>query len=402
VPMSKARKLLIIAGESSGELYGALLAQEILHSNPESSIKGVGGKRMADAGVDLIAPIASAFGLTEALRALKALRETFLKVKRVLDGHRPDLVVLIDYPDFNFKVAQEAKKRGIPVLYYVSPQVWAWRPKRVYTIGRLSDMIALILPFEEQIYRQLSVRCEFVGHPALDEIEQYLIKRDMSLSVLSDTAFKEPLKRALGVDYGPFIALLPGSRRHEIETLLPVIVDSAMKIRETFRDVTFIMPVAPNIDNTTGEFILNRVAPIKDRLIISKGDAIGALAAADLAIIASGTATFQAALLNVPMVVIYKVSALSYFIGRLLIKVNHIALADVLLEKCFPNEAPTMIKEFMQSAVKVKNILAEIDRLINDRDYYNGMLKSFQMVRSLFLNHRASKRVAEIIEEMLS
>ncbi len=400
--MSNPRNLLIIAGESSGELYGALLAQEILHRNPECHIKGVGGRRMADAGVNLIAPIASAFGLTEAFRALKELRETFARVKRLLDEHRPDIVVLIDYPDFNFKVAQEAKKRGIPVLYYVSPQVWAWRTKRVYTMKKIADMIALILPFEEEIYRTASIRFEFVGHPALDEIEQYLNKRNMTLSDLSDTAFKEPLKRAFGVDYGLCIGLLPGSRRHEIKTLLPVIVESARQIREAFRDVTFIMPIAPNIEHATNEFILNSIAPLKDCLIILKGDSIGALAAADLAIIASGTATFQATMLNVPMVVIYKVSALSYFIGRLLIKVNHIALSDLLLEKCYPNEAPVMIKELVQSDVNAQNILSEIDRLINDRAYYNEMLKSFQMVRSLFLNHRASKRVAEIIEEMLN
>lgn len=399
--MGKVNKLLIVAGESSGELYGALLAREVFSRYPGVTIKGVGGARMREESVDIIAPISSAFGLTEAIRGLKNIRTTFQLLKELMDKDRPDIVVPIDYPDFNFKVATEAKKRNIPVLYYVSPQVWAWRPKRVHTIGKISDMIALILPFESAIYSEASVRHEFVGHPAIDEIELYLRQRGMGLASISESAFKVSMKRALDVDQETLVALLPGSRRHEIEKLLPVIINSALQLMNEHREIRFIMPVAANLDRDTQTFIDNWVKPLGNDIIVLRGNSIGALAAADFGIIASGTASFQAALLNVPMVVIYKVSALSYFIGRLIIKVNHIALADVLLEKCYPEDNPLMIREYIQSDVKEQNIVAEINRLMGDIDYYREMLLSFDRVRRLFVDKRASKRVSEILGELV-
>ena len=163
--------VMIVTGESSGELYGSLLAKALKAKCPETRIIGIGGERMKEAGVEMVSGIASSFGITEAIAAYKTVRATFKKAVDAMEKFSPAILILIDYPDFNIRLAKVAKKKGIKVLYYVSPQVWAWRKGRVKTIAEVSDRIAVILPFEEKIYRGTGVQCEFVGHPVLEEIE---------------------------------------------------------------------------------------------------------------------------------------------------------------------------------------------------------------------------------------
>lgn len=400
--MSKPKSVLIVSGESSGELYGALLAKELIKLYSTVNIYGIGGKRMEQAGVQLIAPIASAFGITEVFTAVRTIRKTFKKVVDFLNNVRPELCVLIDYPDFNFKVAKKARQLGIRVLYYVSPQVWAWRPKRIYTIEKFVDKIALILPFEKPLYDGLSIQSEFVGHPALDEIRQYLGRKGMDISEITSKDFKQKMKSYMRIDTELLIALLPGSRKNEVTTLLPVMVESAQRIKDTFSMASFIMPIASNLDSVTQGFIESQLRPISDCLTIVKGDSIGALSAADYGIIASGTASFQATILNVPMVVVYKVSMLTYLIGKMLVKVNHIALSNILLDRCYPQDSHVKIMELVQSDVSVENITGELSRLINDYGYRTEMLKSFDRVRELFVNHHASTKVAELVGELLN
>ncbi|MGD0282175.1 MAG: lipid-A-disaccharide synthase [Dissulfurispiraceae bacterium] len=381
-------RVMIIAGESSGELYGALLANALKSRNPGLRISGVGGERMASAGVELISTIASSFGLVEAIRTFGKIKNTFQKVVAAFTSFAPQVVVLIDYPDFNIPVAREAKKRSIKVLYYVSPQVWAWRTKRVATIGRLVDSMAVILPFEADLYRGTGVPCEFVGHPVMDEIAGV-------------TGNSVSIKAELGLRPDrPVMALLPGSRPHEVRKLLPVLADAAAAVTGRSPGYQFVMPVAPNLSSDVLSLIQNELKGFTNNSLLITDNAIKALLCADIALIASGTATLQAALLGVPMVVVYKLSPFTYFVGRLVVKVKHISLANILLDKSVRDDSGLRITELLQGKANIKNIMEEFARLSDNQDYKNNMLSQMEKVRALFLNRNATARVAGMVEQL--
>ena len=221
---------MIVTGESSGELYGSLLADSLKKKIPGIRITGIGGERMKTAGVELIAGISGSFGLTEALSSIKALKAAFNKATRALREDRPRVLVLIDYPEFNLRLAAEAKKENIRVLYYVSPQVWAWRRRRIKKIAGLVDRMAVVLPFEERLYKDTGLDCEFVGHPVFDEIKEMGTDR-------------RAIKKELGLkEDKPLLSILPGSRRNELERLLPVTADIIRECQKEFRDFQFCVP----------------------------------------------------------------------------------------------------------------------------------------------------------------
>ncbi|MDI6744653.1 MAG: lipid-A-disaccharide synthase [Thermodesulfovibrionales bacterium] len=373
--------VMVVTGESSGELYGSLLADALKTKCPNTHIIGIGGERMKAAGVEMVAGIASSFGISEALAAYKAVKATFKKAVDAIDRFSPGVVVLIDYPDFNIRLAKVAKKRGIKVLYYVSPQVWAWRKGRVKTIAEVSDRIAVILPFEEEIYKGTGAKCEFVGHPVLEEIE-------------SMTEDKVSLHKTFGINTGsPVIALLPGSRPHELKSLLPVMIDVVRNFKAEFPDYNcrFIMPVAPNV---AIEKYQNHISALRDEGVeVEKENAVKALSIADMAVIASGTATLQAAFLETPMVVIYKLSPFSYFIGRLIVDVKYISLINLISGR-------EVVKELLQSEAEAKNIISELKKIMLDKGYREQMIKRFRTAKEMFKGKSPSKRVAEMICEM--
>jgi len=375
------KTVMIVTGESSGELYGSLLAKALKTRCPDLHIIGIGGERMKEAGVELISGIASSFGISEVVSSYKALKETFKKAVSAMGKFSPEVIVLIDYPDFNIRLAKIAKEKGIKIFYYVSPQVWAWRKGRVKTIAEVSDRIAVILPFEEAIYRDTGAQCEFVGHPVMEEIES--MEQD-----------KAALKVSLGLTAErPVLALLPGSRPHELKSLLPVMLDVVKAFVSKFPDYNyqFIMPVAPNID--MGKY-KDQLEQLKNKgVIIKKENAVNALAASDLAVIASGTATLQAAFLETPMVVIYKVSPLSFFIAKLVVNVRYISLINLISDK-------EVVKELLQSGANAKNIISELKKILLDKDYRDRMTGQFRAVKDIFAGKRPSARVAEIICEM--
>ncbi len=381
-------RIMIIAGESSGELYGALLAKELRSRNPGLRIAGVGGERMESEGVELISAIASSFGLIEAIRTFGKIKKTFKKIVDALTSFAPQAVVLIDYPDFNIPVAREAKKRGIKVLYYVSPQVWAWRIKRVKTIGKLVDAMAVILPFEADLYRSTGIPCEFVGHPVMDEIA----------GVTGNSA---SVRAELGLHPDkPVMALMPGSRQHEVQKLLPVMGETAAAMKERFPEYQFVMPLAPNLDAEALSVMNNEIRDFDLHPLVITDHAIKALLSADIALIASGTATLQAALLGVPMVVLYKLSPFTYFVGKLVVKVNHVSLANILLDKSVRDDSGLRIRELLQGAANKKNIMEELARLSDNQEYKNAMISQMEKVRAFFLNRNASLRVAEMVEAL--
>ncbi|OGW52005.1 MAG: hypothetical protein A2Y81_10240 [Nitrospirae bacterium RBG_13_43_8] len=408
------KTVMIIAGESSGELYGSLLAQALKNSYPDLHILGVGGEKMQMAGVELVSGIAGAFGLIELFSALKDLKAAFRKTTEAIKKFMPAVVVLIDYPDFNLKVAEFAKSLGIKILYYVSPQVWAWRKNRVKKIAHLVDRMAVVLPFEAEIYRKAGVPCEFVGHPIIEEIETVLqsinppsppftkggsggitdsqiTARDLSLDDLSPE-LRKYFKTSLGFDPNqPLLSLLPGSRPHELKRLLPLVIEVVRQCKKEFRDYQFCIPLAPNTDEEKyGRFI---DALEREGAVIKKGESIRVLTASDIAVIASGTATLQAAFLEVPMVVIYKLSPFTYLLGRLLVDVQHISLVNILSDR-------GVVPELLQQKASPENIIEEMRKLMEDGSYRESMVESFRSIREPFRDLRASKRVAEIIGEM--
>lgn len=386
-------RVMIIAGESSGELYGALLSGVLRSRNPALRIVGVGGDRMESAGVELISEIASSFGLIEAVRTFRKIKQTFKKIVAAFISFAPQVVVLIDYPDFNISVAREAKKHGIKVFYYVSPQVWAWRTKRVATIAKLVDAMALILPFEADLYGDAGVHCKFVGHPIMDEIAEVTGNTDNSpLSIKTELGLQPDR---------PVVALMPGSRPHEVKKLLPVMAAAATALKERSSEYQFVLPVAPNLSSDALAAMNNELGKFANLSLVTTTQSIKALLSADSAIIASGTATLQAALLGVPMVVLYKLSPLTYFVGRLVVKVNHVSLVNILLDKSVQGNSGLRIRELLQGEVNKKNVMEELIRISEDHEYRNAMISQMGKVRSLFLNRNASLSVAEMVENLV-
>ncbi len=371
--------VFVIAGESSGELYGALLAKALRSLKEDVRICGVGGERMKAEGVELLAGVTGAFGLVEALSSVKALRDTFSTIAARLEQDRPAVVVLIDFPDFNLKVARRAKSLGIKVLYYVSPQVWAWRKKRIGMIKELSDRIAVILPFEEELYRQAGADCEFVGHPVMEEMEGVKGSRSFIREKLGMT----PDRRLL--------ALLPGSRRSELKRLMPLFVDVVRWAGENHPEFQYVLPVAPNLSVTDFTEWSGDLDALGVRL--ERGRTIEVLSAADLALVASGTSTLQAALCGVPMVVVYKLFPLTYLVGRILVDVEYISLVNLLLRK-------EVVKELIQRKANTANVTRELDRLIRDEQLRDYMTSMFNRLRALYEGKRASRRVAEMVAEL--
>lgn len=393
-------RVMIIAGESSGELYGSLLACSLKSLHPNIKIVGVGGSKMQAAGVELISYISGAFGITEALQAYRQLRNTFNKVITTLRTFKPQILILIDYPDFNIRLAKKAKKENIKILYYVSPQIWAWRQSRIKTLRKLVDKMAVILPFEEEIYLKDGVPCEFVGHPALDEIKKTIKALGYSDTDIDSLQLKNRVRSEVSIEASKtVICLMPGSRHHEIRNLLPIMEDVISELNNMNDNFTFIIPVAPNLDKN----LLNLFDSVKkrypDKCILSN-DPIKSLIASDIAVIASGTATLQSALLGVPMVVIYKLSPLSYFLGRLLIRIKHFSLVNILLVKSTSESPHYRIKELLQEEVNKENITKEIIRISEDDSYRDNLKSLLLKIRMLFINKTPSQRVAELVEEL--
>jgi len=380
--------IMIISGESSGELYGALLAKALKSKWPDVHIIGIGGQRMSEAGVELVSRISDAFGIIEAVASLRKLKTAYNNAVEALRKFRPDVLVLIDYPDFNLKVAKKAKALGIKVLYYVSPQVWAWRKGRVPKIASLVNRMAVLLPFEEKIYKDAGLKCDFVGHPILEEIQGVLAKGN-----------KTEFKAALGLDPDkPLLSLLPGSRPHELKKLLPLMIEVVRQFRNDpeilkgNKEYQFCMPLAPNTDEQKYHIFIETLK--KEGVAIKKGESVKALAASDMAVVASGTATLQTAFLEVPMVVVYKMSPIEFQIGKRIIDVKHISLANILAGK-------EVVVELLQERANPGETIKELKKIMFDIEYRENMINRFKKIKEPFIGKKASQRVADIILEMV-
>ncbi|HMK43627.1 MAG TPA: lipid-A-disaccharide synthase [Dissulfurispiraceae bacterium] len=393
------QRVMIIAGESSGEMYGALLAAELRARHPMLEISGIGGDKMARAGVKLLARIASSFGLIEAIRTFRQLRRAYAAILDSLASQRPQALILIDYPDFNMKIAPRARALGIPVLYYVSPQVWAWRAGRVRKMVRIADFLAAILPFEEKIYQDAGMACAFVGHPVFDEIRAVITFLGFQEGDIGSEALRRAAKSALGCDPDrPLLVVMPGSRSHEINLLLPALTESLRQLKQTRPDYQYVVPVAPNLPHTVQNslrFGLEHGTDLNVRIV---DDALLALMAAECGIIASGTSTLQAALLGVPHVVVYRLSPLTFWLGKRIVKVRYISLSNILLDTLGTDAAPFRIVELLQDDANPAAIAAEVMRLTDNAAYRADCLRQFELVRELFRHKHATAVVADRVE----
>ncbi|HOG17067.1 MAG: Lipid-A-disaccharide synthase [Syntrophaceae bacterium PtaU1.Bin231] len=369
------RRILIIAGEASGDLHGSNLVRQMKAIEPGLRFYGVGGRKMREAGVELAADIAdmAVVGLTEVVKKIPAILGVRRKLKLSLGRERPALAIFIDYPDFNLPMAKLAKSRGIPVFYYISPQVWAWRKGRIGQIGRTVDRMAVILPFEEELYRASGVDVSFVGHPLLDAVKTRY-GRDEAL-------------RRFGLKDGVrTIALLPGSRPAEVERMLPVMMRMAAILERELPPLQFVLPVADSLPAQTVEDILG---PFGTRVALVRDDIYDAVAVADLAVVTSGTATLETALLEKPMIIVYKMSMVSYAVGRMVVKVPCIGLVNIIAGK-------KIVPELIQGDAGAERMAAEAMDILSSPERQAAMKRELSLLRRNMGTAGASERAARI------
>ncbi len=375
-----SKKIMLVAGEVSGDLHGAHLVEAIQKIATEIEFFGVGGEHLKERGMRLLHHVHSlaVVGISEALRKLRTALNTLRELKEAMEKEKPDLLILIDYPEFNLRLAKIACQKKIPVLYYISPQIWAWRPGRVKTIAKRVNKMVVLFPFELPLYQAAGVDVEWVGHPLLDIVKPSLTRQE---------AFQQ-----FGIDpEQKTVALLPGSRIQEVVKLLPPMLTSAAHLQREIPKLQFLLPLAPGITETHLHPILNQ-APAS--ITVVNGLNYDVMAVSDLMITASGTATLEAAILGKPMVIVYKVSRLTYWVGRALIRVKHIGLVNLIAGK-------EIARELIQQEVKPERIAEEALRLLRDPELYAKTVESLGEVRQALGKPGAAHRAARIVLSLL-
>jgi lipid-A-disaccharide synthase len=402
--MSRPARVLIVAGEASGDLYGGLLMRAMQEADPvheptapgaqvspgsgDDRIRflGIGGGGMRDAGLDTLAD-ASVLGVTgvvEVAARFGAIWRAYRAAGKALADpeRRPDLAILIDYPDFNLRLAARARAAGVPVLYFISPQVWAWRRGRVRRMAGRVDRMLVILPFEEAIYREAGVPVTFVGHPLLDLVRTHRTRRQE--------------RARLGLDPDrPLVALLPGSRRNEIGAHLPPLLDATARLRAEFRDLQSLLTVAPT--RSEGELrAVAKASGFHDPLpLLVREDRYDAVAAADAAVVASGTASLETALLGVPMAIVYRMNPLTYALARRLTDLPHVGMPNLIAGRRI---VPELIQEDCNGAM----IARTLRDLLTDPGRAETMRRDLQGVRARLGEPGAIGRAARIAWDMIA
>ena len=371
---------MIVAGEASGDLYGATLATELRALSPDTRLLGMGGDRMREAGVETLvdANVMAVMGIVEVLGHLPVIVKGFTILKRQLLSDPPRLLILIDYPDFNLRLAKVAKRAGIKVLYFISPQVWAWRSGRVKGIGEVVDMMAVLFPFEIPFYQNAGIPVSFVGHPLLDMVAPALQSKEAAASLGLD-----PTRRTVG--------LFPGSRKSVIGRLLPVILESAALLKARMPDLQFVLPLAASL--RPGD-IMPEIERSGLEVTVITGKNHEVMSACDAAISVSGTVIMELALVGIPTVLIYKVSPLTYQIGKRVINVPHIGICNIVAEK-------RLMKELIQHEAHPVAIADEVDALLNNLVYAAEMRAGLAGVREKLGSGGALGRLARVALDMM-
>ncbi|MHB8069486.1 MAG: lipid-A-disaccharide synthase [Desulfobaccales bacterium] len=390
--MDKPPKILVVAGEASGDHHAARLVAAIKEQLPQAEFFGVGGEALAAQGVRILCPAEAlaVVGLSEVAGRLPTVLRALRDIRLSLKEERPDLAILVDFPDFNLWVARLAKYYRVPVMYYISPQVWAWRTYRVRTIARLVDRMVVIFPFEADFYREKGVSAVYVGHPFME--------------TLPPLPPRQALLEGWGLDPRRLtLALLPGSRASEIERHLPTMLRAAALIQEAIPETQFVLPLASTAPTEMVESMVIKEWPerpgagVKPAPTISiiPGQSYEALAAAHLAVVASGTATVEAALAATPTIIVYRVSPITFAAARLLVRVEHVGMANLLAgERLFP--------ELLQNFFTPESLAREVLSLIGDRPRLETLRRGLARIMDRLGGPGASRRAARVALEIMA
>ncbi len=367
-------QVLLSCGEASGELYAAGLVRELRALDPEIEPFGLGGDRLRDAGAEILVDLKeiSVIGLVEVVGKLPALKRAQTTLVEAAAERRPDVAILIDFSGFNLRLSNRLKSLGIPIVYYVSPQVWAWRRGRLKTIKKNVDKMLVILPFEEAFYREAGIAATFVGHPLVDIVRS---QEDRSTFL-----------RRIGLDANrPVIVLMPGSRAREIELHLPVLAGAIQKMKGRRPDLQFVLLKAPTVDLAA---VAAGLSDASSSVHILSEATYEGLSHADVAIVASGTATVEAALCETPMVVVYRVGGLSYFLGKPLVRVPHYAMVNLIAER-------SLVPELIQEDMTVERVCSETLNLLESAEATESMRRGLREVSARLGAGGASRKAAE-------
>ncbi|WKZ68604.1 MAG: lipid-A-disaccharide synthase [Melioribacteraceae bacterium] len=369
------KKLMIIAGEVSGDMHGAVLISEIKKLDPEVSVVGIGGNLMQISGMELLYHIKdmSFLGFTEVIKHIPFIKRVQKNLLSHIKQNNIKEVVLIDYPGFNLNLAPKIKKLGAKVYYYISPQIWAWGQGRVKKIRKYIDKMIVLFPFEKDFYQNANVVVDYVGHPLIDRISEY--------NFLS----KQELYSKLNLDLSKEILLvMPGSRKQEIERIFPEVITGAKSIAAKY-NMHIIVACSENIE----EDLLKEIAG-NIEFTISHGNNYDLLANSKFGIIKSGTSTLETGLMELPSIVVYKTAGLTYRIGKALAKINNIAMANIILGK-------TVLPELIQDDVNERKVFLEADKILSDIKLYQKIKDELSLIKEKLGSPGASKRAAEII-----
>jgi lipid-A-disaccharide synthase len=372
---------MLSCGEPSGDLYAGALVRALREREPRVDVFGMGGERFAAEGARVVADFRgiSVTGLAEALRVLPKSWATFKRLVDAARAERPDVLVVIDYPDFNFRLMTAVKDLGVPVVYYISPQLWAWRPGRMATMKAVVDRVLVIFPFEEPLYRREAVDVRFVGHPLLE--------------LAAPSADRESLRKGFGTGAADqLVALLPGSRTNELSRLASVLRDAADRIAARMPGVRFVVARAPHLDDALfAPFLKDGAA---GAVTIVEGRTDDVLAASDVVLTASGTATVQTAIHGKPMVVLYKLSPLTYTLGKPLAKVDMYAMVNLIAGR-------RIVTELIQEGCTPEDVAKDAVSLLTDRQRYDTMVRDLTAVRAALGGPGASARAAAAILDLV-
>lgn len=373
-------RVLLVAGEASGDVHAGDLLRALRARMPALDVVGIGGEHCRAAGMRTLIDVReiATVGLFEGLAAARALVRAWRRLVHVLRREAPDLCVLVDFPEFNLRLARAAKRAGVPVLYYIAPQVWAWRRGRVRTIGRRVDRLAVVFPFEPALYAGYAARVDFVGHPLLDRVRT--------------TRPRAETRRRYGLDPDrPTVVLLPGSRHKEIDYILPPLLAAARRLRDSHGAQTALALAHTVGRGQVARYLEGGGVPVR----VVEGDTHNLVAAADVALVASGTATLECALLETPMVIVYRLSAMTFALARLLVHgVRHAGLPNIVAER-------EIVPELLQGAATGDKVAAAAAAILDDPSRRRAMVEALREVRERLGRGGAAERAATIACEML-
>ncbi len=369
------RRVMIITGEASGDLHGSGVVRAMKLRQPECEVYGIGGDKMQEAGMELIYHIrqTSFLGFWEVVEHLPFIRRVLRQLEEVLHSRRPDVVILIDYPGFNLKFAEIVKQQGIRVIYYISPQVWAWGRGRLKKMRGLIDKMLVMFPFEVEIYQQAGIDVQLVGHPLLDVLRWQV--PDARSQFCQRHGFDE--KRRI-------VGLFPGSRTMEVKRLFPTMLEAGLELKNRL-GIEVGVGVAPDIDVQLYERLLNQSG-----VQLVQSDTYNLMRYADLAIVKAGTSTLETACFGTPMIIVYKISLLTYLIGRSLVNVKNLGMVNILAGR-------QIVPELIQMKATVKNLVREATQLLSDEKLRHEMKGELLKVRAMLGTAGASDRVAEVV-----